>query len=346
MINVAITYNAVVGGVSVHSLKKAFTSIGCNVVDADYRICSCKIPNEDFDNFQKQEMIWSHLKFEAAKMLKDMHCLVLSGSNTMIDPHLFNRERERDKKYDFQRAMSELALIHIAINRGMPILSTCFGHQLVAVYFGGTLKNLSLHELRQQNFHGDDVIRFQSGCVLSKIVNQTEQTFFGSHRQAVDELGQGLKACGIASDGHSNEAFESEFHFCVLGTQFHPEVSLHGLMNNTNAYQGNFSSQKSSLNIFLFMKDAANTFKNHSSLINELKLLNQKKKKVVLENDSNQFWMKVMKIILYIFFPWFVFIKKLRIRYTQFVKNLENKNSFIHQSPFHCLNNSPARKVS
>lgn len=338
MINVAITYNATVGGISVLSLQKAFKTIGCNVIDADYRICGFGIPDEEFHNPKKQAKIWGHLKSTAAIILKDAHCLVLSGSNSMIDPHLFNMQREHDKKYDFQRAMAELALTHIAIYKGMPILACCFGHQLLSVYFGGTLKNLSFDELKQQNFHGDDKIYFQSGCVLSKIVGQEIQTFFGSHRQVVDQLGKGLQPCGIASDGYSNEAFESEFQTPIIATQFHPEVTLHGLVNSSKIYRGDFSSQRSSLNIFMFMKDAAETYSKKLAVIKELR-----KPKIIQKTTKNVLWKKIMKMLLLIFFPWFVFMTNLQTKYLQFVEDLQIQDD-VHQSPFYLLNNSPSKK--
>ena len=189
MINVAVTYSAQVGGSSVLSLRKAFVAIGCNVIDADYRLCSEIIPKECFEDIAKQDSIWSHLKFEAHKILCDCHCLVLSGSNAMIDSTLFNVERKSNTKYDISRGMSELALIHTAVNKGMPILGVCAGHQLLSVYFGGTLKNLTLQELESQNLHGDDAIFFRSGCVLSRLIGHKIQSFFGSHRQVVDQLG-------------------------------------------------------------------------------------------------------------------------------------------------------------
>ena len=328
MPTIAVTYNATVGGVSVISLKKAFQTVGCHVVDADYRLCATGVHSDVFERPELDRKIWSLLKEKAKFLLQDVHCLVLSGSNAMIDPQLFNQQREYDKKYDFSRVMSELAFIHIAVNKGMPILGICAGHQLISVYFGGTLKNLNTQELIQQNFHGDDVIYFRSGCFLTQLIGQDAQSFFGSHRQVVDKLGNGLETCGIASDYHSNEAFESKYGAPIICTQFHPEVSVHGFENTLP----NLSARKSSIDIFEFIKGAAETYRQKLIVLNSLKTVR------LQESNMTPFWKQLVK---FCFGFWIVLVYLCkRWVHNRKTKNYQETTSNNLSSPFFMFNNS------
>ena len=278
----AVTYSPEVGGASVISLKNSFSSVNCEVVDADYREMMRGIPKEEFDEAYKtsegRSRIFAHAKFIAEKFLDNVDCLALSGNIAMIDPELFNQVRMEGQSYDFSRTIAELALVHVATQRGMPIMGICGGHQVVAVYGGGTIKDLNAAELDKQRFLNYDAIRFNADSMLKKIVGQNlnsdnplEQEFFGAHNQAVDELGKGFLKTAIGSDGKLIEAAESEHGAPVITTQFHPEVAVHGLPNSPFLYKKIGLEREISLKIFDFFAKAGETYRNKKNLANEIK---------------------------------------------------------------------------
>lgn len=282
MPKVAVTYSPEVGGASVISLKNSFSSVNCEVVDADYREMMRGIPKDEFDEAYKtsdgRSRIFAHAKFIAEKFLDNVDCLALSGNSAMIDPELFNQERMEGQSYDFSRTIAELALVHVATQRGVPIMGICGGHQVVAVYGGGTIKDLSAAELDKQRFMNYDAIRFNADSMLKKIIGQNlnsdnplEQEFFGAHNQAVDELGKGFLKTAIGSDGKLIEAAESEHGAPVITTQFHPEVTVHGLPNSEFLYKKMRLEREISLKIFNFFAKAGETYRNKKKLANEIK---------------------------------------------------------------------------
>jgi putative glutamine amidotransferase len=124
----------------------------------------------------------------------------------------------------------ELALIEKALLRKWPVLGICRGFQALNVAFGGTLyQDLSCipqkvlpHADPQQTgqiFH--DVTIDNESKLFSIIGAESIQTN-SSHHQALDRLGQGLKAVAFAPDGII-EAIEHPGHEFVLGVQWHPE---------------------------------------------------------------------------------------------------------------------------
>ncbi|WP_131782220.1 gamma-glutamyl-gamma-aminobutyrate hydrolase family protein [Legionella gresilensis] len=169
-IKVAVTFSPEVGGVSVFSLMKLFTSANFEVIEADYREIMRAIPMEKFTAAyttpEGRNKLFAHTKYMASELLNNVSCLALSGNTAMIDPHLFNEARNTNELYDFSRTIAELALIHVATQRGMPILGVCGGHQALAVYSGCTVRPLSENELGRQGFRSYDKIIFNIQSLL------------------------------------------------------------------------------------------------------------------------------------------------------------------------------------
>jgi putative glutamine amidotransferase len=127
----------------------------------------------------------------------------------------------------------ELAYLMAALNRDIPVLAICRGHQLLNVGFGGTLlQHIDSGEHRADYRTEGYPSRWHDVSLLgdSRVADAFGETAFeinSRHHQAVrrDGLGSGLRPVGFANE-HGDElveAMESTQHAWVVGVQWHPE---------------------------------------------------------------------------------------------------------------------------
>ena len=101
-----------------------------------------------------------------------------------------------------------------AVDRGLPALGVCFGHQVLAVALGGRVEGMGSYEIgyREVSHTGDSPLF--SGISESF-------TVFTTHQDRVVELPPG--ADPIAENDYGNHGFQREDVFTV---QFHPEYDV------------------------------------------------------------------------------------------------------------------------
>jgi gamma-glutamyl-gamma-aminobutyrate hydrolase PuuD len=132
----------------------------------------------------------------------------------------------------------DLAVTSHALRLGVPLLAICRGMQVLNVCRGGTLHQHlpdvvghSRHDGPPNGF-GLHRVRVSPDSTLAGIVTQKPQDGYFDvpthHHQAVDLLGDGLKAVAWEEDGtiEAVETGPSEldgFSGFVLGVQWHPE---------------------------------------------------------------------------------------------------------------------------
>jgi putative glutamine amidotransferase len=124
----------------------------------------------------------------------------------------------------------EFRALHCAIERQLPVLGICRGHQLLNVYYGGSLfQDIGtevpgdlVHEQSQPWDQRSHRATVDCDSMLCRIVG-TERLFINSfHHQAIKRLGAGLRIVARAEDGLV-EAVEHESYPWMLGVQWHPE---------------------------------------------------------------------------------------------------------------------------
>ncbi|NUB90150.1 gamma-glutamyl-gamma-aminobutyrate hydrolase family protein [Haloterrigena sp. SYSU A121-1] len=98
-----------------------------------------------------------------------------------------------------------------AIDRGMPFLGVCWGHQLLADVLGGTVEDMGAYEV------GYSEIEHYGESRLFDDISR-EFTAFTSHSDEVSELPPGAEP--LAENHYSNHGFRKDR---VFGVQFHPE---------------------------------------------------------------------------------------------------------------------------
>jgi putative glutamine amidotransferase len=124
----------------------------------------------------------------------------------------------------------EIALLRAAEARDLPVLAICRGLQVLNVARGGTLiqdlpsqwpSELVHRQLAPGRVPTHDVT-LQAGSLVATALGATETATNSFHHQAIDVLGDGLRAVGWTSDGVI-EAVESTDRAFTLAVQWHAE---------------------------------------------------------------------------------------------------------------------------
>ena len=125
---------------------------------------------------------------------------------------------ETDPQPDRDRDDLELALTEHALRRDLPILAICRGMQLLNVALGGSLhQHIAGHRLT--SMHG---IHVSEASRLHIIASLRSYQVNSRHHQAVDRVGDSLRAIAWAPEGYV-EAIERPDRSFVVGVQWHPE---------------------------------------------------------------------------------------------------------------------------
>jgi gamma-glutamyl-gamma-aminobutyrate hydrolase PuuD len=160
-------------------------------------------------------------------LLSALDGLVLTGGPD-LDPRLYgaaaHKETDRPRK---ERDAWELALCRGALEMNLPLLAICRGMQVLNVSLGGSLYQ-HLPEVVGHESHRtapgsgtrNRVLLDPLSIVGSVLGKETEGLC--RHHQAVDRLGDGLRAVGLADDG-TVEAVEVAGRPFAVGVQWHPE---------------------------------------------------------------------------------------------------------------------------
>ncbi|WP_254766243.1 type 1 glutamine amidotransferase [Salinilacihabitans rarus] len=98
-----------------------------------------------------------------------------------------------------------------AVDRGLPFLGICWGHQLLADVLGGTVEDMGAYEVGYSAIEHTGESRLFAGI-------DREFTAFTSHSDAVSALPPGAEP--LAENEYSNHGFRKDR---VFGVQFHPE---------------------------------------------------------------------------------------------------------------------------
>ncbi len=132
---------------------------------------------------------------------------------------------------DRQRDRYEVALIEAALDRGVPVLGICRGHQILNVALGGSLYQdiatqvgravqHTRRELYERNTHR---VALVEGSGLAARYGQLEGRVNSVHHQAIKELGQGLEVEARSPEDGIIEAVRWRGDGYALGIQWHPE---------------------------------------------------------------------------------------------------------------------------
>lgn len=178
-----------------------------------------------------------HLAELAENYLNMIDGLVVTGGAFDVPPAMFGEEARTDTiRLKPARTKFEAAVLRGALERDMPVLGICGGHQLLAVIAGGTLVQHIPDEVLgamehsvskdTENAGGKEraghSIAIEEDSLLAKLVGTTGQHVNSSHHQSVRTVKAPMRVTATAEDGVI-EAIEHTGKSFAIGVQWHPE---------------------------------------------------------------------------------------------------------------------------
>lgn len=156
--------------------------------------------------------------------------LILTGGSD-LDPVLYNEEAHPET-FGIQpmRDDAELALLHGAIDRNMPVLGICRGSQVINVGLGGSLlqhvPDIVGHEGHRHNPPGEFIeheVDVLPDTRLAEILG-TRARVQSHHHQGLKSIGEGLREAARSSGDGLIEAIEAPDRRFAVGVLWHPEA--------------------------------------------------------------------------------------------------------------------------
>lgn len=167
--------------------------------------------------------------------------IYLSGASTNIVPKLYGQEHlTPEVLQDPDRDYFDAHLIPAALERGLPFLGICRGHQELNVSRGGTLhqkvyQQPGMIDHREKDSTAANEIQYGPHHDVKLVPNTWLEQALGTsefwvnslHGQGIDQLGQGLTALAHAPDGLVEAMYCSDLPQFTLSVQWHPEWLTH-----------------------------------------------------------------------------------------------------------------------
>ena len=166
-------------------------------------------------------------------IIKDLDGLVMSGGGDINPLYLDEEPIPQLQDVDTYRDEYDLIILRLAINRQVPIMGICRGHQMINVAFGGSVfQDIHIQSDHKLLKHSQSLPREQASHSI-KIIEENSRLrqLFGSddtllvnsfHHQAVKTLAPEFIETAKAPDG-INEAMEHQEKE-IFSVQWHPET--------------------------------------------------------------------------------------------------------------------------
>ena len=170
----------------------------------------------------------------AQALIHSLDGLLLSGGSD-LDPSYYGEEPVPELGVTLpERDAFEMALVGLALRRGMPVFGICRGMQVLNVALGGTLYQDLPSQWEQDPLkHRQDTpkwqptheVRVSEGSYIAGVMGREIAKVNSYHHQGIRDLAEGLVVTGRSSDGVI-EAVEAEdlSERWLLGVQWHAEA--------------------------------------------------------------------------------------------------------------------------
>lgn len=142
-----------------------------------------------------------------------------------IDPACYGQTRSPlTSSSNRPRDVHELTLLRIALDRDLPVLVICRGHQLLNVALGGQLlQHTEGHRADEKGNSAWHEVELSRHSRLARLYEAGILRVNSRHHQAVTVAGLASQLIASARADDIVEAVESRHHRWVVGVQWHPE---------------------------------------------------------------------------------------------------------------------------
>lgn len=175
-------------------------------------------------------------RLNTAELLPRLDGLLLTGNASNVQPERYGQAPAPDGTLeDSGRDQAAMEIIPAALDRGLPLLGICRGHQEINVALGGTLHQ-RVHEMPGMLMHREndrdplDVqyglsheVNFSAGGFLERITGRSSAMVNSVHGQGIDRLAPGLEVEAVAEDGLVEAFVVQDAPGFSLSVQWHPE---------------------------------------------------------------------------------------------------------------------------
>ena len=178
-------------------------------------------------------------------LVESLDGLLMSGGGDINPLYLQEEPIRALQDADNLRDEYDIILLRLALNRQLPILGICRGHQVANALLGGTLYQDIYTQTATSQKHSQQIarefashtVKVAEGSILSQLFNGQERDEVNSyHHQAVKQVAPGLRENAVAADG-LNEGFEDP-EKPILCVQWHPEaMAANGNEEMTNIFR-------------------------------------------------------------------------------------------------------------
>ena len=170
----------------------------------------------------------------AEALIHSLDGLLLSGGSD-LDPGYYGEEPVSELGVTLpERDAFEMALVGLALRRGMPVFGICRGMQVLNVALGGTLyqdlpsqweQDLLKHRQATPKWQPTHEVRVSESSYIAEVMGRESVKVNSYHHQGIRDLAEGLVVTGRSSDGVI-EAVEAEdlSERWLLGVQWHAEA--------------------------------------------------------------------------------------------------------------------------
>lgn len=170
--------------------------------------------NFDMLNNEGIEIVQVNSTNNIDNIVNNCDALIIPGGAD-INPSLYKEEVNGTKEYyDFIDTL-DYAYIDAFFNANKPIIGICRGHQIINVFFGGTL-----YQDIQNHRHTNHNVNITKDSFIYDIYKTNNLTVNSLHHQAIKDLAPNFEIIAQSDDGY----IEACKYKNIYTVQWHPEM--------------------------------------------------------------------------------------------------------------------------